>query len=51
LLPSGPAQSGHPISIDTHFGISEQIILGKTFVEQQFHYSWLTTSDFARSSA
>jgi|GEM_PF-7058485 len=33
------------------YGISKLIILGKTFVEQQFLYSWLTTSDFACSSA
>jgi hypothetical protein len=33
------------------YGISKLIILGKTFVEQQFLDSWLTTSDFACSSA
>jgi hypothetical protein len=34
--------------------MSKQMILefsGKTFVEQQFHFSWLTTSDLACSSA
>jgi len=38
-------------SVSFIYGISKQIILGKTFVEQQFHYSWLTMSDFACSSA